>query len=201
MSKRIMDYFTETVEYPKCVLDNILPFGELRTYISATFLNGLINYVKPISCYVVNRYTREDEKLNDKILIADLKEGEMNYQSFKGTKKELIDLTIKQKRIFNHTKLGVFEDDIIIVAEIESCKNKQNKEKQYIFFWFDLDVSDCSVGRFKTSDTKEEIIHSVENWLKEEFEQNRNNLEEQHDEDTPGFYSLPLEFLNGWISF
>ena len=68
-----------------------------------------------------------------------------------------------------------------------------------MFFWFDMDVSDCSIGRIKTEDYKGFVVKSLENWLIEEFRNNKNH-EEVH-EDENGFHKLPLSFIKGWVKF
>lgn len=194
-NKKIWDYFDDTIEYPKNVIDNPIPYGEAWTYISSTFLNGMINYANPISCYVVNRYRKEDDMVQASVCDRG-KFG--NWYNFKGTKKELINAIISGDKEVYHTKLSCFEDDIIIVAKIEDDYSDDNNK--YIFFWFDMDVSDCSIGKFKTTDSEQMIICSVENWLTEEFTKNKEH-EERHEADSPGYYKLPLSFLKGWISF
>jgi len=190
--KKIWDYFNDTIEFPKNVADDPIPYGEAWVYISATFLNGFVNYMKPFGCYVINRYKKEDADISDNNVSFG------NWTKFKGTKKELIDLIISGKKEVYHTDLRCFSDDIIIVGEIEDGISDDNGK--YIFFWFDMDVSDCSIGRFKTSDTKEEILKSVENWLHEDYVENKNH-EELHDDNTSGYHKLPLSFIKGWVSF
>lgn len=56
MRKTIFDYFIDVVDYPTEIVHNPIPYGTMWNYISSTFLNGVINYVKPISCYVIDRY-------------------------------------------------------------------------------------------------------------------------------------------------
>jgi len=191
-TKKIWDYFDNNIEYPHDVAENPIPYGDVWTYISSTFLNGFVNYMTPICCYVVNRYTREDEDISDRNVSVCNKGKFGNWEKFKGTKKELIDLIVSGEKEMYHTELNCFHDDIIIVGEIG--------EGKYMFFWFDCDVSDCSIGRFKTLDTKEEIIASVENWLEEEFVSNKDH-EEVHDENSAGYHKLPLSFIRGWVSF
>lgn len=190
--ENIWDYFDDTVEYPKDIAYNPIPWNVVWTYISSTFLNGFVNYVNPIACYVVNRYTKEDDKLDFNNL---LESGER----FNGTKKELIDNIISGNYKPYHTDLSCFEDDIIILAEIKDDRNNEKGVNKFMFFWFDMDVSDCSIGRIKTEDYKEFVVESLENWLTKEFKENKNH-EENH-EDENGFHKLPLSFLKGWLKF
>lgn len=198
--KKIWDYFNDNIEYPKNIADNPIPYGEVWTYVSSTFLNGFINYAKPVACYVVNRYTLENEDISDRnVSICD--KGEFGkWHEFSGTKKEFIELIVSGKKEMYHTSISCFSDDIIILARIEEDYKNEKGMNKFIFFWFDMDVSDCSIGRFKTQHCERQVIESVENWLEEEFNKNRNH-ESDHVEAEAGFYRLPVEFLKGWIKF
>jgi len=193
--KTIFSYFDEEVEYPNNVALNPIPYGVVWQYISSTFLNGFINYVEPFGCYVVNRYTLESATLSKKKLI-DIEASER--EEFTGTKKELIDLIVSEKKKMCHTNLGCFEDDIFIVAKI--ADEIEGDFGRYMFFWFDMDVSDCCIGRFITCDSEDEILKSLENFLHENYVENKEH-EESHSEDSLGYHKLPLSFLRGWISF
>lgn len=198
--KEIWDYFEDVIEYPKDIAYNPIPWNIAWTYISSTFLNGFINYIEPIACYVVNRYTQENEDISDReVNVCDAgKFG--NWDKFTGTKKELIDAIISGNKEVYHTKLNCFADDIIILAKIEDEFNNEKSQNKFMFFWFDMDVSDCSIGRIKTEDYEGFVIEALENWLQKEFKENRNH-ETEHNESSPGFYKLPLSFLKGWVSF
>ena len=196
--KKIWDYFDDTIEYPHNIVDNPIPYGEVWTYISSTFLNGFINYTKPFGCYVINRYTKESDDISDRNTTICNKGQFGKWHKFKGTKKELIDLITSGEKEVYHTEMSCFGDDIIVIGEVGDDYSENNGK--YIFFWFDMDCSDCSIGKFKTSDSKEEILESVENWLKEDFMKNKNH-EELHDENSSGYHKLPLSFIKGWVKF
>lgn len=193
--KEFWDYFDDTVEYPKDIVYNPIPWNVAWTYISSTFLNGFVNYVNPIACYVVNRYVKETEDITENN-VSIKKIGDNNWHKFTGTKKELIDAIVSGEVEFYHTDLSCFGDDIIILAEIEDERNNEKGKNKFMFFWFDMDVSDCSIGRIKTDDYKEFVVESLENWLTKEFK----NHEELH-EDENGFHKLPLSFMKGWVKF
>lgn len=196
--KNFLDYFDETVEYPTDIAYNPMPWNVCWSYISSTFLNGFINYVNPISCYVVNRYTKESENISKRGVIIRNK-GEYDWQKFKGTKKELIDLIVSEEKEMSHTDLSCFGDDIIVLAEIEDERNNKKGYNKFMFFWFDRDVSDCSIGRIKTEDYKEFLVESLGNWLAKEFGDNKKHEEKCGDES--GFHKLPLSFFKGWVKF
>lgn len=89
-----MKYFKTSQDYPT-VGEEILPLGELWCYISSSFLNGFLNYAKPIKAYAINRYTpRED--------------NELLVQKFNSGRTRL------------HTKMGqIFDDDVLILSKNE----------------------------------------------------------------------------------
>lgn len=200
MNKKIWDYFHNTVEYPKNLVHYPIPYGTLLCYVSSTYLNGFINYVRPISVFVLDRYTSKDEDITDrKINLYDTGKYQ-KYYDFTGTKGELIDKVVEDAVGFSHTNLDCFDDDIIILAEV---KNDEDDELgRYIFFWFDCDVSDCCIGKFETIDTKEQVQKSVLNWLNYNKETNKNfNIDKNADNGILDYTELPLSFLSGWLKF
>lgn len=101
---------------------------------------------------------------------------------------------IKNLKKQAHTKLGQFGDDIIILSKIGN--------NVYMFFWFDMDVSDCCIGRFETTDSKNEVIISLTNWLDEQKAENAGKeYQEMMDNGILNYHELPMSFLEGWISF
>lgn len=166
---KIYDYFDDIIDYPQDLAENILPYGTMYQYVSHTFLNGLINYVKPISIFVLDRYLNED-------FVANTWDDD-DKEDFE-TKKNVIKKITNNKYDEFHTKLDIFNDDVILLAEIS--------ENKYMYFYFDMDVSDCSIGRFETTDEVEVIIESIVKWL-----ENKKIT----------YTKLPTSFLNGWLSF
>lgn len=55
--KSIFDIFLDHEEYPRGVADRGVSEDTLYCYISNTFLNGFINYVKVVKAVMVERYT------------------------------------------------------------------------------------------------------------------------------------------------
>ena len=71
-----------------------------------------------------------------------------------------------------------------------------------MFFWFDMDVSDCSIGRFETSDSKNIVFESLKNWLDEQKKENEGKIfQEQYDNGILNYHELPVSFIEGWVSF
>lgn len=198
VKESIWDYFDDNIEYPKNIVDNPIPYGEVWTYISSSFLNGVINYVKPISCYVLNRYTQESEDISSEKFTVCNKDEFGKWHNWVGTKKELIVAIQSGEKEVYHTNMRCFLDDIIILAKIENELESQNK---YIFFWFDMDSSDCSIGKFMTDDSEEKIIENLEKGLKKDFVDDKVSHESYHEIDSSGFHKLPLSFIKGWVSF
>lgn len=196
-NKKIFDYFDNHNEYPNNIADDPIPYGTLYSYVSSTFLNGFINYVKPIGCYVVNRYTEENTDISDRNVNVCNRGDFGNWHKFKGTKLELINILSSGEKNVYHTNLSCLGADIVVIAKIETELADANR---YIFFWFDCDVSDCCIGRFKTEDSGDQILKSVENWLKDTYMDDKKH-ESEHDEESSGYHKLPLSFINGWVSF
>jgi hypothetical protein len=189
MKTTIFDYFDKHIEYPENIASNILPYGTLWSYVSDSILNAFINYVKPFGIYVLNRYRTEDSKVSCRVHTP----GQCDWYDFNGTKIELI-TKLKSKQIdIYHTKLGCFDDDVIIISEITPGS--------YMFFWFDCDVSDCMIGRFITSDTKEQIYQSILTYLSNTCADNTNGMITEDTECLCGWNELPPDILSGWVSF
>jgi len=92
-----------------------------------------------------------------------------------------------------HTELGNLCDDIVLLGTMEDC---------YIFMYYDCDVSDCQIGRFKTEDQRFIIVDSVINYFKEEME-GKENIEwkENTESGIRGYTEIDCKLLTGWISF
>lgn len=161
------EYFSDEYEHlpPYKTME---PFknGIYYNYVSNTLLNGVINYVKPIKVYLMDRYTENLLKRHNAI------------------------------RRFNtdpefHTNLGAFEDDIILLAYEE-------ESGFYWVFWFDCDSSDCSIGRFTTEDSKEEVVESFTQWV---LERQKNFCDYYHSGREGMAVELNCENIKGWVSF
>lgn len=174
----MIKYFKHEIEYPNPIFSEILPDNILYSYISSTFLNGFINYIKPIKAYVIHRYLQPNEDISKNNV--QYRDSNWIWHNFKGTKQELIDRVKSNSIEFYHTDLHCFDDDLIILGRNEevSC--------QYIYFYFDSDVSDCEIGRFSTNDPIEKIGIEIE----KRIINNENTFEE-----------LPVNFIKGWVHF
>ncbi len=176
MSRTILDYFS-TTSNTNSLAHEPLPYGTYYPNVSHSFLNAFINHVDVIKIYQLDRYENEDWRPLG-VLYKEI--GERNWRPFTKTKADLKELVVNQQIEFANTNLAMFGDDIVILAKVP------NSENGFIFFWFDCDVSDCSIGKFRTDDSVKNIIKACENFLvRSEFP----------------FASLPLSFLKGSISF
>lgn len=178
MNAFIQKYFRDTVQYPSSALlaGEILPLGTYYSYVSSTFLNGLLNYVIPFSVILLDRYSSMDDLIEADDLPAYMEPaGSLNW--VKPTeampKSKVVELYTQPGRTF-HSKLDTFRDDILILGRVGN---------HYWFFWFDMDVSDCCVGRFITEDDESEVLRNLRDAL-----------------DYPST-PIPLHFLQGWVRF
>ena len=187
-----MGYFEDEVDYPKNVAVDILPLGTLWCYISSDFLNGFINYVKPVKGYLINHYQTLDEPL-------DKGEGRVSIQNqdpetsgsqrwitaYAKTKLEKYQLLTKEENAC-HPKFHEFRDDVLLLAKAENI---------WFFFWFDMDCSDCFIGRFKTNEPDETVIKKFTEYC---HERNTDFALKSKDE----MLELPEHYLKaGWKSW
>lgn len=179
-------YFQESCEYPSDLImdsESMLKEGVLYCYISSTFLNGFINYITPVKAFIIDRYRNDDQLLDtekkENPIIINMHYGNFgkweNLAMF--TKQEVIDKLNNGYKIY-HTKIGMFDDDVLLLAKTKNY---------YWYFWFDCDVSDCCIGRFKTTDAEEEIISSFTKYCNQVTEYK--------------LYEFKLDWLQGWLSF
>lgn len=173
------------VEYPK-ITYTMLELGLWHTYISSTFLEGWINYVKPLAARLITRYRdhtsnfKQSEKFNA---------GEFGV----------------------HTRLRDLGDDVLLLAysEINPKKDYIDEDhpagKTYWLFWFDCDVSDCCIGRFRTDIPEDQLVNEFEVWA-EEMSQDYSHTysgNEDCEENRGGRPSLMLDpaKFKGWLSW
>lgn len=179
-----MDYFTHQEDYPRHIAANPLPLNTVWDYVSNTFLNGFINYVEIVEAHLLNRYHQMSETIEaNRLTTYREPAGSFNWvkPSENLTKQQVFDLFTQKNRMM-HTPLGCLQDDVIVLSR---CKD-ENDATVYVYFWFDKDVSDCSIGRFVTEDSEEIVRQKFNAWLK--------NLKYT---STP----IPTHFFQGWISF
>lgn len=84
-----------------------------------------------------------------------------------------------------HTDLSWLDDDILILS--------RSKDLEWWFFWFDRDVSDCSIGRFSTNDDWDTVIKRFEYYV----EERQKELGYVDHKEKP--LELDTSRMNGWI--
>lgn len=197
--KNIYDYFDECVTYPQNQVHNMLPYNELWEYTSYTLLNYVITQTTPIKVFVVDRYRGHNEELS-----THLKDAPTI------TKIELIKKVQNDKELAYYiSNLDIFKDDIIVLSTIEASYNEWEDEykdyNHFCFFWFDRDVSDCVIGKFRTEDTEEQVIESLYEMLKNAAPNFKPNdvfdPEPNIDGGVCGYHELPVEFAKNYASF
>lgn len=146
----------------------ILPHGVYCAYVSADILNAFVNQYKPVKCFLLNRYVDWDtpyveENGEEKIvgirqenpvsiICGDLvNEDNEQWPTYKFRCKSSLHSTLSKLTHDIHSKLDVYGDDILMLAYSE-------ERKEYVVFHFDMDVSDCCIGRFMTEDKQEDVI-------------------------------------------
>lgn len=151
------EYWKKDIEYPELANGEILPLGVRHDYVSSSFLNGFVNYVKPVSARVIGRY-QDRTKSAERIAAW-------------------------KKNPPAHAELRIIGDDVLLLAKAA--------DRAWWFFWFDCDVSDCCIGRFKTNDADADVIEKFTRCADFQSKENigTDSLE------------LPIDLLRGWISF
>lgn len=179
MNDRPTDYtcfinrFPDHQEYRDPTTIDINEPGWLVDYISSTFLNGWINYVKPVKAYVIARY-RNGEKLAERV------------EAFK-------------KEQPPHTDLYYFQDDVHILAHSDS--KEPGAANDWWYFHFDCDVSDCSIGRFQDSN-KDEVLKDFELYMKWlSYETKKYPTYSDQDKGDGTIIELDVSLLRGWMKF
>lgn len=189
-------YFPDEVDYPRLrERAEILPFGELWSYVSSSFLNGFVNSCSdkpPLRAYVFGRYTAADEtpyKDCDDRPSYQEPPGSFKWQQVDEslTKRQLFDL-LTRPSVLAHTRLGIFSDDVLALFYSKLDDGKDC----YWFFWFDMDVSDCGIGRFVTEDSQEVVVAKFDAYVSDRSAA----IGCEHEP-----WLLPTHFFTGWMEF
>lgn len=182
-------YFKDDVEHPANKMTTILPWNILWCYISSTFLNGFINYVNIIDGFLLSRYLSWDDWEDQETIYIRDPAGNLNWTHYKPKSKlDAYNIATQKGRLF-HTKLRMFQDDVLILSEIDVNK--------YCFFWFDCDVSDCFIGRFKSKNKKDTITSDFQDYC---FDIGK-DLSKSYLEREELPKQLPKHFFSGWLKF
>ncbi len=173
----MMKYFKYEDEYGEPT-EILMKDGTLISYISSTFLNGWINYVKPLAVRLITRYSDQEDD---------------------GYEGNVARVKVWQENPQHHADLSFFKDDILILGVPDMWKWRSEPTNEYWFFWFDQDVSDCQIGRFTTEDSRETVLKNFIDYA--------DHISEKLSVDygaspTPvKSLEIKLETLRGWIKF
>lgn len=180
----LRDFVRATEEYPGAKLLSGLEHGVFYYYVSSSYLEGIVNYTKPVAGVLLERYDVLDR-----------------------AKAQTIIDTRVVKRI-GHPRLEAFEDDVILLCTPNSTSEADGDPNEYYMFWFDRDVSDCCVGRFNSTDTREQVIADFKMWVESLCDRSQQGAVRKNAngcggwEKTSDWMELPLEYLRGgWITF
>lgn len=185
------DYFEYTTDYPDIltVLEP-LPVNARYDFVASSYLNGFINYGIFLKAFVLGRHYPWDEPFGTPTTVKVIENpSEINVDAKWTvkqclTRSELFDTVTQPNAMIHPTLMRHFQNDVLILQKLIH----EDHPLQYLFFWFDEDVSDCSIGRFETDDPEEVVIQEFENYVK--------NLEfVPH-----GSREIPLHYFKGWVS-
>lgn len=182
-----MRMFDRFEEYPGGNLaEEFLPPGVFYEYVSGTFLNGLINYLHIENAYVLTRYQRMDEALENR-----------SHKDLEGlTKEQAIELfnsSDHSTRLFVHSRISMFEDDVVMLCRTEAGR-------YWYVLWWDMDVSDCCIGRFLSSKWDErEVIDEFHNWVQGAVYANTHTYQPPEHRHAP--IALNVKHFEGWLQF
>ena len=181
-------YFRDQVDYPNDVADVILPPGVYYNYIANTFLDGFINYVQINSAWLISRYEKwhgVDDVPHRTIQVMDPPRS-YKWKEMSADKDARFKM-LTEKGAMCNSQLRDFGDDVLILATSEA--------KQYFYlFWFDCDVSDCNIGRFKTEGLdKANVVNDFDDWCRE--------LDMGYIQPSEDNRQIPLHYFSGWIGY
>lgn len=187
-AKQFKNYFKYNESYPQNLVYNPLELNVDLEYVSNTYLDAFINYVKIKKAYLIDRYTPWEEEFDEPptIQVMDSPKSFNWIDVTLHNKQQLYDY-LTQEHIRLSTKLREFSDDVIILANVIDAE--KNDTNQWIYFWYDNDVSDCSIGRFETLDSEEVITDCFNKFVKDLDFTNGEAKE------------IPIHAFTGWITF
>ena len=171
------DYFDECVSYPQDIALNPLPVGTLYEYVSSTFLNGFVNFVFIERAYLLNRYTNPTDVFDKLGTTVQEPPGSLNWVTLadllgpEANRDRAIRILFQKGRT-HHVDLSNLSDDVLILARVKDWHDGANESQMYYFFWYDMDCSDCFIGRFITNDPVERVT--------ELFDQHAKKINEEH---------------------
>lgn len=187
-TKRFQDYFLHSLDYPgDRLIIYPIEIGTDYNYVASSYLDGFINYGTLVKLFVVGRCRDwfEDFESDDRntVMINDSKTGGYNWvEKFYKDKDELFNLVTQPNAVSNLCLSQHFQDDVVILKRLTNFS-----ENQWIYFWYDMDSSDCSIGRFTTDDNDQTVIQKFTEFVK------------NSEANKFGEREIPLHCFNGWV--
>lgn len=184
----IRNYFYDQIDYPGEIAFDPLPINVVYNYVSNSFLNGFINYVEIVKAYTIGRYVDWDKPFE---------EDEEDYETIQVRKNsalvkikvnnalERYTALIQPGAVF-HSRLDKdFLNDVLILSK---AWNQDKTKFKWVYFWFDTDSSDCSIGRFETEDSDSIVVDSFTEYVKTLHS------------NSYGEKEIPLHYFIGWLN-
>lgn len=136
------DCFDDCIEYPPMIelISNGLKDGVRYSYVSHSFVNGMLPYVTENvrASWLLQKYRHEKSKEEDLPLTDD----------------QIKDLVAKLNKA-PHAKLDAFGDDVLLLCE---------SEDRWFWFHLDCDVSDCEIGTLRKEGwSLDQLVERIEN--------------------------------------
>lgn len=193
-----MKYFVTGIEHPN-VCGEILPFGTLYTEMASPFLDGFVNHYAPLKAFCFCTHAGWEAKLNggtgfmlkisnrippNKILgmhLPDPMDYWIDWKTYRFENKENLFKTITLRQALHHMKMHYFQDEVVILS------HSLTSPGEYAFFRYDSGGPHCCLGRFRTENTKEEVIQEFDSFVQRE--------------DGGDAREIPLHAFCGWLSF
>jgi hypothetical protein len=144
-----LSYFNNIVDHPFRTEVDLLPIGDLWCYVGSNFLDGIVNWTRPIKAYILDRYHSSDEVFEDTVLHKPTTKNKAFQR-----------LTAPGNKV-PYLSFGQFGDDVVLLA-----RGRWEKTRDlYYYFYFDLDSSGCQAGRFSTVDGNNEVIENFRDYF------------------------------------
>lgn len=88
-----------------------------------------------------------------------------------------------------HTCFSTFGDDTLLL-----CRGHAG---EYWFFWYDMDVSDCTIGRFQTSDPESGVKELFRKFVEDRAKRTASAMTRSHNDP----FEIDVSKLKGWLAF
>ena len=142
-----MKYFTEVLHEVPYKQDEVFPYGTLYEYVASWVLDGIVNYPEHVAGAVLAQYSEGTDVLS----------FSPSSQTVQELRKKVLAWN-KEEDVWCGSLYELFDDNVALLSYEEETD-------AYWLFLYDCDSSDCSIGRFKTTDSREEVLNEFEEYL------------------------------------